>query len=584
MRMHTDPDTQPIQQGRAFSCQAAREFNIPIQLAEILQSRGFDSLEALRDYLHPQLSMLPAPTTMKGMPEAVACLCEAYRQHQTIFVHGDYDADGITATALLLTFFRDTGVQAVYYIPNRLKEKYGLSKGSIDSLLSRGRSEAGGVLVSVDCGITAIEEVEYVLRRRLKVVITDHHEPQETLPRAHAVIDPKQRDCGFPFTGLSGVGVAFFLLMGLRKALVEEGLLSVERMPNLKSYLDLVALGTVADVVPLVGINRVLVRKGLEVLSAKHRPGVLSLCEQCNLQAAPVLAEDISFRLAPRINACGRLGVPERGVELLLAQDMRTARQAAQELEKLNTERKRLEQLWLPAILEKGGEQVIAGRRILTIIQEHCHPGVLGILASRVVNRYGRPAILLTAEEKEEGAVSLRGSGRSVPGINLFQMMERCAGHVEQFGGHAMAVGLTMAMAELETFAEALHAAVDDRDWQGTGRSPSAEYLFADKKELNQAFVNALHVMQPFGEGNPEPVFLLKGERLLEQKDVKGHLLFQVRVNGLALHGIGFNLAETNAERSGLVDLFFKIKKTWFRGIERNQLQAVHLADPDSSS
>ena len=237
-----DPDTQPGQQGRALACRAAREFNIPVQLAEILQKRGFDTLEALRDFLHPQLAMLPAPDTMKGMSEAVACLCEAYRRGQTIFVHGDYDADGITATALLLTFFRETGARAVYYIPNRMEERYGLSRGSIDRLLARRGSGEGGVLITVDCGITAVDEVEYANQCGLQVVVTDHHEPQETLPPARAVLDPKQRECAFPFSELSGVGVAFFLLMALRKALVAGGLLAGEDMPNLKNYLDLVAL------------------------------------------------------------------------------------------------------------------------------------------------------------------------------------------------------------------------------------------------------------------------------------------------------------------------------------------------------
>ena len=575
-----DPDTQPGQQGRALACRAAREFNIPVQLAEILQKRGFDTLEALRDFLHPQLAMLPAPDTMKGMSEAVACLCEAYRRGQTIFVHGDYDADGITATALLLTFFRETGARAVYYIPNRMEERYGLSRGSIDRLLARRGSGEGGVLITVDCGITAVDEVEYANQCGLQVVVTDHHEPQETLPPARAVLDPKQRECAFPFSELSGVGVAFFLLMALRKALVAGGLLAGEDMPNLKNYLDLVALGTVADVVPLVEVNRVLVRAGLEVLSAKTRPGVLSLCEQCDLQAVPVQAEDISFKLAPRINACGRLGVPERGVELLLARELHTARQEAQALEELNAQRKQLEQLWLPEILAQGEAQVRTGRRALTILQDRCHPGVLGILASRVVDRFGRPAILLTIEEKEQGVVRLKGSGRSVPGINLFQMLERSAAHVEQFGGHAMAVGLTMAHDDLERFAEALHLAAGELAGEGSIPALTAEHHCIDRSTLNRAFVRALQIMQPFGEGNPEPVFLLKGERLLEQKTVNGHLLFQVRVNGMVLRGIGFNLAEAKAQHSGPVDLFFKIKKTWFRGSERDQLQAIHLAGP----
>lgn len=577
--MQINVAAQPGRETRAFAREAADKLHIPEPLAAILYRRGIVTLPALREFLHPNLSMLPSPDTLKGMRAAVAVITRALVKQQTIFIHGDYDVDGITATALLLSFFQQTGHLAVFHIPNRLEEGYGLSRRSIDRLVARSvRRKGEGVLLSVDCGISAREEVQYAQELGLQVVITDHHEPLGPVPTAEAVVNPKQPGCSFASPILSGVGVAFFLVIALRRAMMDQGLLTASSIPNLKQHLDLVALGTVADVVPLTDVNRVLVRAGLEVLSKKHRPGVFFLCEQCCLQDAQVTAEDISFRLAPRINASGRLGKPEIGVELLIAGTSERAKAAAYALEVLNSERKQLEQDCMPGIMQQGRHLVNAGRLGLVVHADNCHPGVMGILAARLVERFQRPAILFTSVAGEGEAV-LKGSGRSVPGVHLFQLVEQCAAYIKQFGGHAMAVGLTVEKTHVLGFAERFDAALATLDLRHRAQEVFVDHHFASKEELTVEFARFLQHLQPFGEGNPEPIFLLEKETLLQQKITKGHLLFQVRPShGQVFRGVGFNMATAGDSFSGPMDLVFTIKRSRFRGEESDQIHAIHLA------
>lgn len=566
-------------QAKRFGSVIAKEFQIPSQLCEIMHHRGLTTLAAVQDFLYPHLSMLPSPATMKGMGRAVRIIVEACLTRQPIFIHGDYDVDGITATALLTLFFKEIGIQTCYYIPNRLEESYGLSFNSINRLLAQSAAtgKKGGVLITVDCGVSAVHEVAYAQELGLRVIVTDHHEPQATLPPAEAVINPKQKDCAFSFTQLSGVGVAFFLAMALRKAFMEGGQPG-GRLLNLKKYLDLVALGTVADVVPLVGVNRVLVRAGLEVLSAKNRPGLFALCESCGIAEREILAEDISFKLAPRINAAGRLGFPRIGVELLLADQREQARQTASELERMNSTRKQLEGRALGTIEDQCAHQIKAGIDGLAIYQEDCHPGVLGILASRVAERFHRPAIIFTDERTENGKPTLKGSGRSVAGIHLFQLLSQCGSLIDHYGGHAMAVGLTIEKSKLEAFTELFnrqvmhHASVFRQ-----GGYIDIDYHLPDKSILTREFVRALQLLQPFGEGNREPAFLLTGEQLIQPKGVNGHLRFQLQANGQVFPGIGFRLAEEGVNFQVPLDLVFHLKRSWFRGTEHEQIQAIHL-------
>jgi single-stranded-DNA-specific exonuclease len=551
---------------------AAKVFGIPCQLGEILHSRGVVTLEQAQEFLWPQLSMLPMADSMKGMEEAVSCILETCRENRPIFIHGDYDVDGITATALLMAFFKEIGHQAFYTIPNRLEEGYGLSVSSINRLVEQSPKRAG-VLITVDCGISAVREVAYARQLGLRVVVTDHHEPQEVLPDADAIINPKQFGCAFPCDSLAGVGVAFYLLMALRKAMAAN--------VNLKKYLDLVALGTVADVVPLVGVNRILVRAGLDVLSARSRFGVLSLCENCGLEEREVLAEDIAFKLAPRINASGRLGCPQKGVELLLAEDVHQARRLAHELDQLNATRKRLEADGLLLIEAACAHQVENGLTGLTAYQPDCHPGVVGILASRMVDRYNRPIIVFADDRKNGPKNLIKGSGRSIKGINLFQILEQCSTVIEQFGGHAMAVGLTLKKENLPLFTHAFNDQIQRVNSNLMERVKiEVDYIMDDHSLLSKDFVRALQWLQPFGEGNPEPVFFLSKQQLLYPKVQNGHLIFKLQGHEQVLNGIGFHLARNGLDVKGSADLVFKLKRSWFRGVGRDQIQALHVSSP----
>jgi len=572
------PDTGKPQVNE-FGHQVAENFPVPPLLGEILYHRGFTTLHEVRDFLYPQLATLPAPETMKGMQQAVRCILETCRANGPIFIHGDYDVDGITATALLKSFFREIGIETVAYIPNRLEEGYGMSIASINRLLAQADQVRGGLLISVDCGITAVDEVVHAQKLGLRIIITDHHEPKNVLPAADAILNPQQPGCTFPFPLLAGVGVAFFLIIALRKAFVESGVVALSSMPNLKKYLDLVALGTVADVVPLIGINRILVHAGLEVLSAKSRIGVFCLCECCGIAGRQVLAEDIAFKLAPRINASGRLGCPQVGLALLSTGSREEAMQAAQALETMNGQRKELELSMYSVIDEQCNLQVLEGLSGLTVYQEDCHPGVVGILASKNVDRYHRPVIIFTDDFKGGSGEYLKGSGRSVAGVDLLHILQQCAAWIEQFGGHAMAVGLTIKRSNLEAFRQSFHGQASQHDEviRKSSMMQRIDHQFHDKEALTGEFVQALQLMQPFGEGNPEPKFLLANELVLHPKDIKGHLAFQVRVNGYFFPGIGFNLADSTRNFQEPVDVVFQLKRSWFKGVGRDQIQVLHL-------
>ena len=565
-------------QSKQFGALVAKHFRLPQQLGEMLYTRGINTLEAAELFLHPQLGTLPSPDSMKGMQAAVSRILTAYRNDIPILIHGDYDVDGITSTTLLTAFFREIGLTTSYVIPNRLEERYGLSQHSIGRLLNQLKQpERGGVLITVDCGISAFAEVEYAREQGLQVIITDHHEPQAELPQAEAILNPKQQDCFFPFDQLAGVGVAFYFVMALRKAFTEQGMVDGTQL-NLKKYLDLVALGTVADVVPLVGINRILVRAGLEVLSEKRRPGIYALCERCGIAEREILAEDISFKLAPRINASGRLGQPIIAVELLLAQTSQDAQVPADTLDSFNAERKSLELHAIEAIEQHCEQQIASGRAGLAIYQQGCHPGVLGIVASRIAERYGRPVIIFTDEKVGNNEASLKGSGRSVSGIHLFQLLGQCKEFITQYGGHAMAIGLTIEQSNLERFAQLFDQQVCDcGESVGQGRGIEIDYHFTEKKHLTKYFARALQQLQPFGEGNPEPKFLLSGERLVHPKRSNGHLRFQVQAHGHIFPGIGFHLAENNHDYQSPHDLVFHLKRSWFRGVEHDQVHAIQV-------
>ncbi|WP_051305592.1 single-stranded-DNA-specific exonuclease RecJ [Desulfogranum mediterraneum] len=559
----------------------ARRFNLPATLAEILWQRGFSTEQEVEHFLYPDFSCLPRPEMMAGMAEAVGCIARAHEAGREIIIHGDYDVDGITATVLLVRFFSLLGISSHYYLPNRLTERYGLTVESVEAIRRQFPGDQQ-LLITVDCGVTACEAVEHARDHGFEVVITDHHEPAEQLPRANALLNPKQGGCSFPFKQLSGVGVAFFLVAALRRHFIELGLWSKQsEIPNLRQYLDLVALGTIADVMPLVATNRILVRAGLEVLNQRQRVGLRALMEQCNIHPRDrMVPEDVSYKLAPRLNAAGRMGKAEVGVELFLCSDQHRARQLAGDLEGFNRQRKQLEQDVLTEVFAECATRRADGAQGLAIYHPSCHPGILGIVASRVVDRFSCPAIVVTRESEADGSVIFKGSGRSVRGFNLHRKVSSCRDCLKNFGGHPMAIGLSLDPERWPDFVLAFEAGCDQEPALVPAAETAEEYCLQQDQEIfSDEFLSKLQLFQPFGEGNPEPLFLLRAQRLNKLKDIRGHLKFSLsRDTGPSLPGIGFFLGEKiDQAQQGPVDLVFKLKRSFFRGVQRKEIQMIAM-------
>jgi len=562
--------SQPVDAAGLLS----KHLGVPQSSAGLLCLRGISTPEQAERFLTPKLADLPDPFLFKDMERAVTLICEAMRQQWPIVVYGDYDVDGICATSLLVHFLKTLKLTVKWHVPNRLTDGYGLTSSGIRTVGEM--VQAPALLITVDNGIAAVKEVEEAVAAGFRVIVTDHHEPQGRVPAADAVINPKQDDCVFPFSGLSGAGVAFFLIVSLRSRCIENGYLQPDNAPNLKKYLDLVALGTVADVMPLVDVNRILVRAGIEVLSERSRPGIWALCEEAGMGEGAITSEDISFRLAPRINAAGRMGVPEVAARLLMAEDVSEAQQAAIELEEKNKQRKEIERSIMQAAVVQCEKQCAQGARALIVYQADWHPGVLGIVASRICDRFHLPAIAL-ADDRNNG--NIRGSGRSACGVDLFAVVENCRQWLHHFGGHEQAIGLTLAKDHLQQFTEALNIQVGELLVQG---NHDDEAVIIDQQlsgeEVTPSFVSFLRHLEPCGNENPEPVFLAKNTKLVRTSIVKKeHLRFSLQLGDTVYQGIGFGMGEKITMVQNRVDLAFTIKHSCFRGKKRVEVMAVAI-------
>jgi single-stranded-DNA-specific exonuclease len=564
----------------ATSQKIAQALQLPQIIAELLYRRGWTTPEKTGPFLSPQLAELPPPAALKGVDEAVDLLVKTIQDQHQVVIHGDYDVDGITATVLLTDFLAKLGVEAIWHLPNRLTDDYGLTMKSVAGLAKKVCMPA--LMITVDCGITSAEEVAYAKELGFQVIITDHHQvPSDPakVPQADAVINPRQKDCEFAYKGLSGVGVAFFLIMALRRRMVELGIWTQQTMPNLRNSLDLVALGTVADVMSLTGVNRILVKAGLEVLAEQGRPGVRALCKATKTGQGMITAEDIAFQLAPRINAAGRLGTPELAAELLLSTKDR-AQNLAQELDQANLLRRELETAVLDEATHQAEEQLKKGMNSLVLYGRNWHLGVIGIIASRMVDRFQLPTLVFTGDtppySTEAGEVTvIKGSGRSVPGLNLHQALELCQGQILRFGGHAMAAGLTVRHDAFEKFRDLFDTQIQKMDCDEQELGIRVDVLFDDQQDC-RAILRGLQQMEPFGEGNPEPVFLARNIQLEDVHCLREHLKFSLQLNGTRLSGIGFFMAEQQAPAvAGQVDLAFRLKESSFRGRKRLDVHAV---------
>ncbi|HEY4770511.1 MAG TPA: single-stranded-DNA-specific exonuclease RecJ, partial [Myxococcales bacterium] len=546
-------------------------------------ARGYRELSQAERFLDPRFEHLPNPFELKGIDAAVSRLQRALAQGERVCVYGDYDVDGVTSTALLVSVLRKLGGNVEFYVPHRLVEGYGLNARALEKLAARGTR----LVVSADCGVTAVAEIDAAAKLGLDVVVIDHHTASQDLPRALAILNPHQPGCTFPGRELAAVGVAFHLLLALRKRLREAGWFASRPEPNLREVLDLVALGTIADVVPLTGPNRVLVHFGLKELARGARVGVLALKSVAQL-AGEVTAGDVGFKLGPRINAAGRLDDASVGVRLLLSEDLREARALAGQLDRANAERQDLQvRIASEAIAHAEKLGPPEARRTLVVSSSGWHVGVVGIVAARLVERFHRPALVIA----EEGGVA-KGSGRSVEGFHLYDALARCAHHLTRFGGHKHAAGVTLDTGRISDFAEALEA--EGRESLDPAQLSARLRIDAElhPREVRMELASQLRRLAPFGAGNPEPVFFCRDlaaheVRLLPDKKGAGpgHLKLRLGEAGprvsegesIALEAIGFNLGGSVLAEGTRLDAAFQLAVDSWNGSERLQLKVKDL-------
>ncbi len=543
----------------------AREGKISTALARILVNRGITDPGEADSFLLATLADIHDPFLLRDMETAVNRLAAAVRGGEKVCVHGDYDVDGVTGVALLVAFFRGVGLDGVsYYIPRRLEEGYGLSAEGVKSVAASGAE----VIVTVDCGINSFAEAELCASLGIDLIITDHHMPGESIPPALAVINPLRPDCQFPFKHLAGVGVAFNLMIALRMRLREEGHFAGRPEPNLREFLDLVALGTVADIVPLVDENRIFVKCGLRELTSSKRIGIQALKEVAGV-SGDVSCGAVGFRLAPRLNAAGRLEDAALGVELLLCNDRQKAKAMAAELDASNAERQALEQEILGealAMVRDIPEQ--EERRSIILASEAWHPGVIGIVASRIVDMFHRPTILIALQEGNG-----RGSGRSIPNFHLHDALNACSEHLLKFGGHKYAAGLSIDESTLRAF-------IASFDEMATGLLSPADLIpelaidaVLKPEDISYELAEAIEVLAPFGMGNPEPVFMLEKARIAEQRILKErHLRLHIIAGKSNFEAIGFNMAQGRVIPE-LADLAFSLQLNDWNGRRTLQLR-----------
>lgn len=534
--------------------------------AAVLCARGVDTAPAASAFLAHGPDLLHDPFLLRDMEKAVERISRAIREQETVAVYGDYDVDGITATCLLTQFLRTLGGQVVSYIPDRTEEGYGLNNHAIDALARQGVT----LIVTVDCGITAAQEVEYARALGVDVVITDHHQCKEVLPQAVAVVDPRRPDCSYPFPDLAGVGVALKLALALTAP--------AQRPQVLLDYGELAAIGTVADVMLLQGENRALVHLGLERLAYTSRPGLQALLREAGCPRGQVpTTVTIGYGLAPRINAAGRMEQAGTALELLLTQDPQRGQELAQELCQLNRLRQAIELEIFQHCDQLLTHTPALSAPVIVLAGEGWHQGVIGIVASRLAEKYACPAFMISLDG-DKG----KGSCRSFGGFNLFGALERCAPLLDSYGGHELAAGFSIRRDNIPAFRAALCQLVEEF----AGHQPMESSLDVDCEIphcslLSTQDVESLSLLEPFGSGNPKPVFLLRSVCVLSHTDVGGgrHLKLKLRRDGVALDAIFFsaNTAACGIENGQRLDIAFTLQINQFRGNRTVQLQLCDL-------
>jgi len=503
----------------------AQKFNISELIASILLNRGITEEEKIRVFLNPTRYDFYDPFLLPDIDIAVERIIKAINNKEKIIIFGDYDVDGITSTTVLKKFLDERGMKVSTYIPNRLKEGYGLSKQAIKQIAEEGFD----LIITVDCGISGIEEVEYANSLGIEVIITDHHETLDNLPNAIAVIDPKRKDSKYPFNQLAGVGVVFKVIQALCKTM------NLEEKEYLK-YLDLVCVGTISDIVPLIDENRVIAKLGLKLIKITKNLGLRELINESGYNE--INSNTISFAIAPRVNACGRMGHEEDALKLFVSEDKEEVRILTQKLNKYNKDRQEIERKIFEQALDMIEEKNKSDNNVIILGHDDWHHGVIGIVSSKITEIYFKPSILICFEGKEG-----KGSGRSIPGFDLYTAISNCSNNIERYGGHEMAVGLSLNREKFEFFKKEFEEYANKKNIKEI-----MPIIYIDnqinEKEMNMNTIEQLKLLEPFGEANKKPLFTYKALKIDSIRSLSEgrHLKLTLKDKNNTIYAIGFNM------------------------------------------
>ena len=534
-----------------------KEYNINKLLATILVNRGITEKNQIEKFLKPKRSDFYSPYGMPDMEIAVKRIMKAIENKEKTIIYGDYDVDGITSVTVLKSFLEERGLHVGVYIPNRLEEGYGLNKKAVEHIAEQKYS----LMITVDCGISAVEEVEYANQLGIETIITDHHEPGNELPKALAVVNAKRKDNQYQCRNLAGVGVVFKLIqaIGIKMGLEEKEYLK---------YLDIVCIGTISDIVPLTDENRVIVKLGLRLVEQTRNMGLKSILQASGYNKIDSIT--ISFGIAPRINACGRMGHQDEALKLFLSKDINEVNELTQKLNEYNKTRQEIEKRIFEDATIQIEQNGLANKNTIVLMGENWHHGVIGIVASKITEMYFKPSILL-CEEGECG----KGSGRSVPGFDLYEALTECKESIDKFGGHAMAVGINVKKEKLEEFKEKLEQISKEKNIEEI-----VPILKIDAQisldEINKEMVNSLKELEPFGEENKNPLFVFKNLKIdsIRALSEGKHLKLTLKDNKNIVNAIGFNLGElVNEYRIGdKIDVVGNLEINSFNGVDNIQI------------
>ncbi len=542
----------------------------PLQ-AQLLSNRGITGKETIDKFLSPRLDTMADPMLLKGMSEAIDIIISHVLNNKKILIYGDYDADGLTATALLQIFFTEIGFPVLAFSPNRFQEGYGLNPEAIKRFAKTGVN----LIITVDCGVSNYDEIILAENLGIQVVITDHHQVPDDFGFPCPLINPHQPNCSYPFKDLAGVGVAFLLAVAIRSVLRKKGWFTGKAEPNLREYLDLVALGTVADRVPLMDQNRIFVKSGMEIMTNSRWSGIRALQQVLGLYGKDISSDDLGFRMAPRVNAPGRMGDPQIALELLTVTEESLAMELALKVSALNEQRQKIEKQILDrieALIEE--EDSVESKCLFFYGDADWHLGVLGIVASRLVDKYNRPAFIYNI--RDGLAV---GSARSIDGFHLYQKLSQMGKNVlERFGGHSHAAGFTVKIGNLDI----LKTMLEESAVQSMGTKNLPPILHIDSEirlnNIGKQMLKELSILEPFGESNQGPLFLVRSVEIMDARVVGDkHLKLKVRQDGETFEAIGFGLGDRYPLIANSINMVFTPEINYWKGKEQIQLRVVDL-------